>query len=351
MSMKIAMIGTRGGGGIATHINELSKQLEIGGNSVSLISPRRLVPPLAFARYVRKLTAGYDIVHVHGDYDVPGLMASLAATKALGGGTVFTTHGTGSRYWKPGKRWGALWKDSAKRFDVIVSVSEYVRRRLVQIMGENPPKHFTIYNGVDSGFFKPAEGSTAAKRALGIPEKYVILYMGRLAPSKGISYLIRAMPTIKSSIRDARLIIGGRGESEAELKTEVVALGVSDVVDFRGFVPQGILARYYEASDVVVVPSTVEPMGIVSLEAMSLERPVIGARTGGIPELVINGSTGLLIPPRDPEAIAAAVKTLHDNPDLATRLGANGRAMVEKKFSWETVARETIRAYSYALSA
>jgi glycosyltransferase involved in cell wall biosynthesis len=120
--MKIAMIGPRGGGGIATHITELSRHLEGRGNRITFISPSHFVSPLAFARYARSLASGYDIVHVHGSYDVPALLAGLLCTKALGGGTVFTTHGTGSRYWRPGQRWGGLWRDSAKRVDIVISV-------------------------------------------------------------------------------------------------------------------------------------------------------------------------------------------------------------------------------------
>jgi glycosyltransferase involved in cell wall biosynthesis len=347
--LKIAIIGTRGGGGIATHINELSRQLEMLGNHVAFIEPRHLPAPLALARYVRKLSSGYDIVHVHGDYDVPGLMAAIATTKALRGGTVFTTHGTGSRYWRPGKRWGALWKDSAKRFDVIISVSEYVRRRLVQILGENPPRHYTIYNGVDTNYFHPFGDASDPKRTLGVSGKYVIGYIGRLAPSKGVVYLLRAMPLL-SEVRDALLLIGGRGELEGELRAEAVRLGVEDIVDFRGFIPQELLATYYGASDVVVVPSIIEAMGIVPLEAMSMKRPVVGARTGGIPELVVDGKTGLLVPPRSPEAIARAVKRLHDSPSLSVELGENGRTMVENEFTWERIAQETLKAYSYALA-
>jgi glycosyltransferase involved in cell wall biosynthesis len=348
-SMKIAMIGPRGGGGIATHIKELSRHLEMRGNSVTFVSPAHLAPPLAIARYARKLAAGYDIVHVHGSYDIPALIAGHLATKALGGGTVFTTHGTGSRYWRPGKRWGALWRSSAKRVEVIISVSEFVRRRMVQILGENPPKHLTIYNGVDSDFFSPAVDSSKAKLALGVSGKYVLLYVGRLASNKGIGHLLRAMPSLRNEIHDVTLLIGGRGEMQGELGREAIELGVSDVVDFRGYIPQERLPGYYEASDVVVVPSTYEPGGITPLEAMSMKKPVIGARTGGIAESLTNGLTGLLVPPGDPGAIATAVKRLHDDPDLAARLGENGRAMVEKRFSWEKVAEDTLGAYSGAL--
>jgi len=348
--MKIAIIGTRGGGGIATHINELSKRLEVQGNSVSLISPLHLPPPLALARYVRKLRAGYDVIHVHGDYDVPGLMAGIVTTKVFGGGTVFTTHGTGSRYWRSGKRWGALWKDSAKHYDVIISVSNYVRRRLVQVLGENPPKHYTIYNGVDTTFFTPVKDPSEAKRALGVSGRYVVLYLGRLATSKGVSYLLRAMPAIREKVQGVVLLVGGRGELEDELRKEAAEWGVKDVVDFRGFVPQELLAQCYAACDVLVVPSIIEAMGIVPLEAMSMKKPVIGAKTGGIPELVKDGLNGIIVPPRDPSAIADAVIRLHDNPSFAAELGENGRLMVEREFTWDKIAQETLEAYSYALS-
>ena len=262
------MIGSRGGGGIATHINELSKQLEAHGNTVTLVSPAHLAPPLAVARYVKKLAVGCDIVHVHGSYEITALVAGLITTRALGGGVVYTTHGTGSRYWHPGKRWGGLWRESAKHVDVIISVSEFVRRRLVQILGENPPGHCTIYNGVDTDFFSPLEDSTMAKDTLSVSGKYVLLYLGRLASFKGISYLLRAMPSLKDDIRDVTLLIAGRGELEGELRDEAAKLGVSDVVEFRGYVPQELLPTYYGASDIVVVPSTHEVGGIVPLEAM-----------------------------------------------------------------------------------
>ena len=346
--MRIAMIGPRGGGGIATHINELTRQLEIRGNLITLVSPAQLPSPLAIARYVKKLASGYDIVHVHGSYDVPALMAGLIATKALGGGTVFTTHGTGSRYWRPGKRWGGLWRESAKRTDVIISVSKFVRRRMVQVLGENPPRHYTIYNGVDTDFFNPAKDSSIAKRALGVSGKYVLLYIGRLASNKGIGHLLSAMPSLRNEIRDVTLLIGGQGGMEGELRREAVRLRVSDVVEFRGYVPRELLPTYYGASDVVVVPSTYEPGGIIPLEAMSMKKPVIGAKTGGIAESLVNGVTGFLVPPGSPAAIADAVKRLHDDPDLAAELGQNGRIMVVKRFTWEIAAQETLKAYSDA---
>jgi glycosyltransferase involved in cell wall biosynthesis len=81
-----------------------------------------------------------------------------------------------------------------------------------------------------------------------------------------------------------------------------------------------------------------------------MKKPVVGARTGGIPELVKDGKTGILVPPRDPEAIARAVSRLHDNPSLAAEMGENGRVMVENYFTWDKIAQDTLEAYSYALS-
>jgi len=243
-----------------------------------------------------------------------------------------------------------LWKDSAKRFDIVISVSEYVRRRLVQVLGENPPNHRTIYNGVDTNFFSPI-GTTEAKQAAGVTGRYVILYLGRLAPSKGIKYLIRAMPSLRKYIPDVVLLVCGKGELEGELRNEATTLGVEDAVDFRGFISQDLMTRYYGASDIVVVPSIIEAMGIVPIEAMSMKKPVVGARTGGIPELVKDGVTGLLVPPRNPDAIADAIMRLYGDPGLAAELGENGREMVNERFTWEKVAEETLDAYAEALSA
>jgi len=348
--MKVAMIGPRGGGGIATHIIELSRHLEMLGLRVAVVSPVRRPAPLAIARYVRKLAAGYDIVHVHGSYDISALVAGLLTTEALGGGTVYTTHGTGSRYWSPMKRWGAVWRDSAKRVDVVISVSEFVRRRVVQILGENPPKHHTIYNGVDYDFFSPVADSSKAKLALGVSGRYVVLFVGRLASNKGIGHLLGAMPMLRKEIPDLTLLIGGRGEMEGELRRRAAELGVTDIVDFRGHVPQERLPGFYGAADVVVVPSTYEPGGITPIEAMSMMKPVIGARAGGIAEALTDGVNGLLVSPGDSRAIAVAVKRLHDDPELATKLGENGRTVAVNRFGWERVARETRAAYKDALS-
>ena len=336
---------------MATHINELSRQLEKHGNHVEFISPRRISPPLALARYVRKVASGFDIVHVHGSYDIPALYAGLVAAKTLGTGTVYTTHGTGSRYWRPGKRWGGMWRESAKRFDAIVSVSGFVRRRLVQILGENPPRHYTIFNGVDTTFFSPSMATSDAKELQGVGGRYVMLYVGRLASNKGIGHLIRAMPSIKSEIGNVTLIVGGKGELEGELKREALSLGVSDVVVFRGYIPQELLPRYYEASDVVMVPSTYEPAGIVPLEAMSMKKPVVGASAGGIAESVADGYSGLLVPPGDSKAIVQAVRRLHGEPELAGVLGRNGRDLVLKRFSWEVAASQTLKVYESVLSS
>lgn len=348
--MRIAMIGSRGGGGIATHINELSKQLEMRGNHVTLISPRHLVPPLAIARYVRKLAPGYDIIHVHGDYDVPALLAGLLVTKALRGGTVFTTHGTGSRYWRPGMHWGGLWRYSAKRFNVIISVSEFVRRRLVQVLGENPPRHYTIYNGVDTNFFSPAEDSSETKRTLGVSGKYVLLYVGRLVQVKGLQELIKCLPAIREQVRNVSLVVCGEGEMEAELRSRAISLGVADCIDFRGLVTQQSLPLYYNASDVVVVPSIREMMGIVLLEGMSMKKPIVASRVGGIPEIVKDMETGLLVPPLDTKALTDAVLRLQKDPELAAKMGENGRRIVETRFTWERITGETMRAYSDAES-
>jgi glycogen(starch) synthase len=234
--------------------------------------------------------------------------------------------------------------------DVIISVSNFVRRRLVQILGENPPRYVTIYNGVDHEYFAPRVDSASAKRALGISGGYVVLFIGRLASNKGIGHLLGAMPSLKRGIRDVTLVIGGRGEMEGELKKQALKLGVSDVTDFRGFVSQDQLPVFYAASDVVVVPSTYEPGGIIPLEAMSMKKPIVGSRAGGILESVSDGYNGVLVPPADSESIASAVLRLHDDPGMAVRLGENGRETVLKRFTWGEVARQTLGAYSMALS-
>lgn len=135
---------------------------------------------------------------------------------------------------------------------------------------------------------------------------------------------------------------------EPQLKESVNQMGLQDVVRFLGFIPQNQIVHFYASADVIAIPSIYEPLSIVALEAMSMERPVVASRVGGIPEIVSDGVTGILVPPSEPLALANAIDEVLTDRDLASRLGKKARSVVKESFTWERVANRTLKAYSLA---
>jgi glycosyltransferase involved in cell wall biosynthesis len=140
------------------------------------------------------------------------------------------------------------------------------------------------------------------------------------------------------------------GEEEAALRAQAQRLGLSESVDFLGAVAPGDLAPHYRAADVVVLPSRREGLGLVLVEALFCRRPVIGTRVGGIPDVVADGETGLLVPPDDPLVLAEAIARLLNDPALAARLAAAGYAHVRQHFSGHVVAQRMADVYRQALT-
>jgi glycosyltransferase involved in cell wall biosynthesis len=178
------------------------------------------------------------------------------------------------------------------------------------------------------------------ERAAGGPATIVLV--GRLSSAKGQNTAIDATALLAAQGRRVVLELVGdvfRGYEAVrdQLREQAERLGVADRVVFTGFVADPTAA--YLRADVVVVPSLIESFGMVAVEACAQARPVVASSIGGLPEVVVDGSTGLLIPPRDPQALAAAVATLLDDPALARRLAVAGAERVRSEFSFEHMAR------------
>lgn len=349
--MKIVLIGSmKGEGGIPTHMAGLSRQLLRRGHDLKILRKSNLIPIAATLRYMTQLTDRVDIVHVQGLEDMPSLAASCIAGRTYVGGSLVTAHGSGESYWRKSHLNYVTRRSVLRRFDTVISVSNHLEQRMVKLVGNAPPHHRTIYNGVDTELFRPSSNPVEAKRRLGLEGEHVLLCVGRLSPEKGLATLISSLPMIRQEIPNARLLICGKGKMESQLRTQSQALGVDGIIEFRGSVPQEQIPPYYDAADVVLVPSIKEALGIVNLEAMSMMRPVVASKVGGIPEIVKNNETGLLVPPSDPSSLAEAVLKLHGDPELGVRLGRNGRRCVEERFTWERIAGEFEGAYQDVLN-
>ena len=210
--------------------------------------------------------------------------------------------------------------------------------------------------GTDIGKF----GSIARHQArvkLGIdPEAKVVLYVGRFDQRKGIETLVRAVG--QSQLRDdgMQLIIGGGshpgqsdGRERERIERIVAELGMSEFTSFPGRLGDDVLPAYYAASDVCVVPSHYEPFGLVAIEAMASRIPVVASDVGGLQFTVLPKETGLLAPPKNEAAFAAAIDQILTNPSWRDQLGQAARKRVEAKFSWQGVASQLSELYTHIL--
>ena len=200
-------------------------------------------------------------------------------------------------------------------------------------------------------------GAAAVARA----RKYRILSVGPLVPRKGVDLVIQSLPLLAEAGFDdvELLIVGGSGDALAldddpevqRLRAIARDLGVADQVTMPGQLPRDAMPGIFRSSDVVVCTPWYEPFGIVPLEAMACGVPVVAAAVGGLRETVVDRRTGLHVPPRDPEAIAAAVQELLGDPALRAEMGRAGMQRARSRYSWERVAADTEKAYRSVLAA
>jgi phosphatidylinositol alpha-1,6-mannosyltransferase len=228
-----------------------------------------------------------------------------------------------------------------RQVDTVLPVSHYTAELLYD-RGVPSSRVHVVPNGTDPERFRPQDGTPVRER-LGLSDQPLLLTVGRLVPRKGIDTVLRALPTIAERCPDVAYVVAGSGPDRSRLEELADQLGVRDRVRFVGDVDHDRLPLYYSAADLFVMPAREDPpdvegFGLVFLEANACGTPVIGARSGGIPDAIRDGETGLLVPPNDPEAFAdAAVRVLTDL-DLAETLGRQGRHRAVNEASWDHIA-------------
>jgi D-inositol-3-phosphate glycosyltransferase len=237
--------------------------------------------------------------------------------------------------------------------DRIVAATDHERRVLHQIYRVPLPRIEVIPLGVDLDRFRPRDRAEA-RQALGIGDSdRILLAVGRIQPLKGLDILVRALAELTDRRGVRLLVVGGDTQAAPEIaRLEGIArdVGVADAVEFVGPVAHDALPRYYNAADVVVVPSFYESFGLVAVEAMASGVPVVASRVGGLPSTVADGRTGYLIPWRCPEPFAEKIELLLRNEPLRAALGAAG---VERMhgYSWEAVANRLCHLYLDVIDA
>lgn len=178
----------------------------------------------------------------------------------------------------------------------------------------------------------------------------IVLFVGQLDKThthKGVGVLTKSFKKVLKVVKGAYLIIVGAGDMKSNYKKMCEELGILEKVIFTGFVDEDELIEYYRGSDVVVLPSTgiAEGFGMVLIEGNACGKPVIGTRIGGIQYVIRDGETGLLVPPKDPGALADAIIKVLQDKDLARKMGENGRKLVEENYTWEKAADMTEEIY------
>ena len=301
-------------------------------------------------RFQAEEGTSYDLVHSH--YWLSGMVgATLSREWRAPHVTTFHTLAKTKMRARPGEREPQLRQDIEGHVmsvaDGIVVSTDEERQDVVRHYDAPPRNVHVIPAGVNLDMFQPVN-QAQARAELGIREKRMILYVGRIEPLKGIDILLRAVPMLEYG-QDLRvLVVGGNPGNDAELdrlKSMTVELGIEDSVTFTGSVPQSTLPVYYSAADVFVLPSHSESFGLAPLEAMACGTPVVVSRVGGMKTFVNSGENGYLVPWRCPESFAQRLDVLLANPELRDAMGQAARRKA-LSMGWDSVADRMLDYYS-----
>ncbi len=311
-----------------------------------------------------------DLVHCHTWYThMAGIMAKLNYGIPL----VITVHSLEPlRPWKREQLGGgydfSCWveKTAIEMADAVIAVSEGTRNDVLKLFNVNASKVHIIYNGIDPVEYRKVDASPALQRYGIDPDIPYVLFVGRITRQKGIVYLVNA---IQHMSKDFQVVLCAGApdtpEIAKEMKTavETAASQRDGIFWIDEMVGKETLIQLYSGAEVFCCPSIYEPFGIINLEAMACETPVIASSVGGIPEVVVHDQTGYLVPvaqyyespftPLDPNAfskdLAHNINRLMAKPETRKRFGKAGRQRAVDVFSWETIARQTADLYASLL--
>ena len=229
-----------------------------------------------------------------------------------------------------------------KRMDRVITVSESAAEETRNTFKVPRSKIRVVHNGIDTNMFRSLDGETRERGRL-------IIVANTVDRKKGVIYLLRALQLLREEV-DVKLTIVDRGAPENQYTPALVRrLGLDSTVDFTGKVGLEELVRYYATAEVAVVPSLYEGFGLPAAEAMACGLPVVATTAGALSEVVEDGRSGILVPPRDHYALAGAIKRLLRDEPLRRAMGEEGKRRVESNFTWEEAARKTLEVYREVL--
>ena len=372
-------------GGIARVVNDLSKRLIKDGHEVTVVTYREgnspyyeldkgvkvyrvdnfMINPNNFIDWVMQLNFNmiaktgeiianegkFDVIHAHDwltayaaktikqAYDIP-LVSTIHATEA----------GRNSGIREETQKYinDTEWMLTYESTEVIVN-SNYMKSELQRLFGLPFEKINVVPNGVNITNYSGIERDYEFRRRYAMDNEKIILFMGRLVYEKGVQYLIGAMPKILEHYHDAKLVIAGKGGMIDELKQEVYNMGLGDKVCFAGYLNGKDVGKMYKAADISVFPSTYEPFGIVALEAMLAEVPVVVSDIGGLNEIVDHRQTGMKSYCGNSNSIADSILELLFDPALCNNIVKKAKTTVRNEYNWNKIAQDTHFTYQKAI--
>jgi glycogen synthase len=307
-----------------------------------------------------------DVVHCHTWYSHLG---GILIQQGYGIPLVVTVHSLEPlRPWKREQLRGgydlSYWVEQTalKMADAVVAVSNGTREDVLRVTSVKPERLHVIYNGIDTTLYRPVAETDALARYGVDPSRPYVLFVGRITRQKGIVHLARAIPSIDPAVQV--VLCAGQPDTpeiavEMEQAVEVARREHPGVIWVQQMLPRSDAIQLYSHAAVFCCPSIYEPFGIINLEAMACCTPVVASAVGGIPEVVVDGETGVLVPleqqqqspfePLDPNRfsadLAAAVNRVLADPAMRDRMAKAGRERVERVFAWSAIAQQTVALY------
>ena len=372
-------------GGIARVVNDLSKRLIKDGHEVTVLTYREgnlpyyeqdkgvevyrvdnfMINPNNFIDWVMQMNFNMvakasEIIQKEGKFDVihahDWLVAYAAKTikQSFNIPIVATIHAT-----EAGRNSGIRdeqqkyindteWMLTYESTEVIVN-SNFMKGELQRLFGLPFEKINVVPNGVNLSSYSGIDRDYDFRRRYAMDNEKIILFMGRLVYEKGVQHLIAAMPKVLSRYNDVKLIVAGQGGMIDELRRQADALGLGSKIYFAGYLKGKDVQKMYKAADISVFPSLYEPFGIVALEAMLAERPVVVSDAGGLNEIVQHKENGMKCYSGNPNSIADSILELLFDGGLAAGCIKKAKAKVRNEYNWNKIAQDTHFIYQKAI--
>jgi glycogen synthase len=241
------------------------------------------------------------------------------------------------------------WRLTFEAWQVIVN-SKHMNDELQGLFSLPPNKISVIPNGTDPYAFEFDFDPTAYRNSFAAPHERIVLYVGRLVTEKGVQVLLDAVPKVSAGYPNTKFLIVGTGYYMDALRGQANYLGIQNQVQFLGYVTDDDLRKLYRIADIVCTPSLYEPFGIVALEGMAANVPVVTSDTGGLRDFVEHMVTGILTYTGDSGSLAWGLLEVLRNPDLANRLSQEAFKRVHEVYNWRVIAKRTSEAYEAVMS-